>query len=78
MFDLKSNFVIKSGGQEDFHKTSHKTDRSFFLCLSKEAFLTICKQFPKSNTRVQKRALERRQVFMLTLSKLEKIKGIKR
>ena len=72
MFDLRSTFVIKVGGKEDYLKQTAKVDRTTFLCVSQEIFESLFELFPKSKIVVQKRALERRRVFMDHLEKLEK------
>ena len=77
MFDLRSTFVIKVGGKEDYLKQTAKADRTTFLCVSQEIFENLFSLFPKSKIVVQKRALERRRVFMDHLEKLEKFIGIK-
>jgi hypothetical protein len=71
MFDLRANFVVKVGGKEDYYKTVEKQYRTFFLCISKEVFVKLYDQFPKSKFVAQKRALERRKVFITHLEKLE-------
>ena len=71
MFDLRANFVVKVGGKEEFTMQIDKQDRTFFLCVSQEVFTNMFEQFPKSKFIVQKRALERRRVFMEHLEKLE-------
>jgi hypothetical protein len=65
MFDLRSNFVVKVGGKEDYSLSTAKQDRTFFL------FQKLFEQFPKSKFVAQKRALERRKVFIEHLEKLE-------
>jgi hypothetical protein len=72
MFDLRSTFVVKVGGKEDFLKQTAKQDRTTFLCVSQEVFENLFDQFPKSKIVIQKRALERRRVFMDHLELLEK------
>lgn len=69
MFDLRSNFVVKVGGKEDSETV--KQERTTFLCVSQEVFKRLFNLFPKSKNVVQRRALERRQVFMQHLAKLE-------
>ena len=71
MFDLRSNFVVKVGGKEDLNKQTAKQDRTTFLCVSQAVFERLFELFPKSKIVVQKRALERRRVFMDHLEKLE-------
>lgn len=71
MFDLRSNFVVKVGGKEDFQKQTAKQDKTTFLCVSQDIFERLFGLFPKSKIVVQKRALERRRVFMDHLEKLE-------
>ena len=48
MFDLRSNFVIKVGGKEDFLQSTAKSHRTTFLCVSKEIFEKLFELFPKS------------------------------
>ena len=72
MFDLRSTFVVKVGGKEDFLKQTAKQDRTTFLCVSQEVFENLFDLFPKSKIVIQKRALERRRVFMDHLELLEK------
>ena len=62
MFDLRSNFVVKVGGKEDFQKQTAKQDKTTFLCVSQDIFERLFGLFPKSKIVVQKRALERRRV----------------
>lgn len=69
MFDLRSNFVVKVGGKEDTETV--KQERTTFLCVSQDVFKRLFALFPKSKNVVQKRALERRSVFMQHLAKLE-------
>lgn len=71
MFDLRANFVVKVGGKEDYSLSTAKQDRTFFLCVSQEVFQKLFEQFPKSKFVAQKRALERRKVFIEHLEKLE-------
>lgn len=78
MFDLRSNFVIKVGGKEDYLKQTAKQDRTTFLCVSQEIFENLFELFPKSKIVVQKRALERRRVFMDHLEKLEEFLAVKK
>lgn len=69
MFDLRSNFVVKVGGKEDTETV--KQERTTFLCVSQDVFKRFFALFPKSKNVVQRRALERRSVFMQHLAKLE-------
>ena len=69
MFDLRSNFVVKVGGKEDSETV--KQERTTFLCVAQDVFDRLFELFPKSKIVVQKRALERRSVFMTHLQKLE-------
>lgn len=69
MFDLRSNFVVKVGGKEDTETV--KQERTTFLCVSQDVFKRLFALFPKSKNVVQRRALERRSVFMQHLEKLE-------
>jgi hypothetical protein len=69
MFDLRSNFVVKVGGKEDTETV--KQERTTFLCVSQDVFKRLFALFPKSKNVVQRRALERRSVFMQHLAKLE-------
>jgi hypothetical protein len=78
MFDLRSNFVIKVGGKEDYLKQTAKQDRTTFLCVSQQIFENLFELFPKSKIVIQKRALERRRVFMDHLEKLESFLSIKK
>ena len=71
MFDLRANFVVKVGGKEDYSSTTAKQDRTFFLCVSIEVFKKLFEQFPKSKFVAQRRALERRRVFIEHLEELE-------
>jgi hypothetical protein len=48
MFDLRSTFVIKVGGKEDYLKQTAKVDRTTFLCVSQEIFESLFELFPKS------------------------------
>ena len=59
LFDLRANYVIKVGGKEDLgpKSSASKSDRTFFLCVSREMFEEIFKRFPKSKFTIQKRAL---------------------
>jgi len=72
MFDLRSNFTIKVDGKEDYTKQTAKQDRTTFLCVNIQVFQRLFQLFPKSKIVVQKRALERRRVFMDQLEKMEK------
>ena len=72
MYDLRSTFVVKVGGKEDYMKQTAKQDRTTFLCVKEDVLENLFKLFPKSKVVVQKRALERRKVFMEYLEKLEK------
>lgn len=71
MYDLRSTFVVKVGGKEDYMKQTAKQDRTTFLCVKEEVLENLFELFPKSKIVVQKRALERRKVFMEYLEKLE-------
>lgn len=77
MFNLRSNFVIKVGGREDLSMETVKQNRSTFLCVNEEIFDNLFELFPKSKAIVQKRALERRMVFVTHLEKLEKFMKMK-
>jgi len=77
MFDLRSNFVVKVGGKEGFLNQTSKQHRTTFLCVSKEIFERLFELFPKSKIVVQKRALERRKVFIEQLERLEEFMKIK-
>lgn len=72
MYDLRSTFVVKVGGKEDYMKQTAKQDRTTFLCVKEDVLENLFELFPKSKVVVQKRALERRKVFMEYLEKLEK------
>ena len=71
MFDLRANFVVKVGGKEDYNTKTAKQERTFFLCVSREIFKRLFDQFPKSKFVAQKRALERRKVFIEHLERVE-------
>jgi len=50
LFDLRANYVIKVGGKVELSPKSSasKSDRTFFLCVSREIFDEIIERFPKS------------------------------
>ena len=49
MFDLRSNFVVKINGKEDFIKGPiDKADRTMFLCVGKDVMDKLFALFPKS------------------------------
>lgn len=75
MFDLRANFVAKVGGREALQTAKH--DKTFFLCVSKLVFDRLFEQFPRSRLVIQKRALERRKVFIDHLEKLEEFLAYK-
>lgn len=70
IFDLNCNFVAKCGGKEDFSKLFGQDDKTFLMCIGKDDFMEQFNTYPKSRAVVQKRALQRRMVFMQHLEAL--------
>jgi len=58
MFDLRSNFLIKVASQ------AYDPEGLTFLCINKALLESLFENFPKSKVIIQKRALERRKVFI--------------
>ena len=50
MFDLRSNYVVKAGGKEDFNLLNQKGDscKTTFLCVADDIFERLFELFPKS------------------------------
>lgn len=48
-------------------------NQTTYLCIDKETLDNLFEVYPKSKVIIQKRALERRMVFMNHLKKLEKV-----
>lgn len=71
LFDLRANFVVKVGGKERAGDVADEAQRTMFLCASQKTVDRLFELFPKSKIVVQKRALERRAVFVSHLEKLE-------
>jgi hypothetical protein len=71
LFDLRSNFVVKVGGRERMGDYTDENQRTMFLCAKKKTVERLFDLFPKSKIVIQKRALERRAVFISHLEKLE-------
>ena len=59
IFNLRANYVVKVGGDK-----KGENERTFFLCVTKEKFLNLLNQYPKSKSVIQKRSLERRKVII--------------
>lgn len=71
MFDLRANYTVKVGGRVRDKEDMDPSDRTFFLCVTKEKFLELLSEYPKSKSVLQKRALERRKVIIDHLVKME-------
>lgn len=78
MFDLRANYTVKVGGfVKNFEIQIPSSERTFFLCVTKEKFLSLLEEYPKSKGVLQKRALERRKVIVDHLIKLEEFNDLK-
>ena len=64
MFDLVANYMIKVSGKDNLSYQTNKEERTFFLCVKAEIFKEVLELYPKSKLVCQKRALERRKVFI--------------
>ena len=64
--------MVKVGGRERMGDLpTDENQRTMFLCAKKKTVERLFDLFPKSKIVIQKRALERRAVFISHLEKLE-------
>jgi hypothetical protein len=51
MFDLRANYTVKVGGKaKEKDSLDDNNDRTFFLCVTKEKFLELLNEYPKSKS----------------------------
>ena len=72
MFDLRSSFEIKVTGRDRLEATD-RDEKTMFLCVTSHCLYRLLEAYPKSKMVIQKRALERRKVFVDKLENVEKI-----